>query len=74
MPFELALFGFFLDKLQLIPVVGADLEAGHASLLLFAYDDPAHFLGKFPAGFALDRDVRLIQFVMIHLLGCGNTI
>ena len=71
---ELALFGLFLDELQLVPVIGADLVTRHTSLLFFSYDGPAHFSGKLPAGFALYRDVRLIHVVMVYLLGCGNTI
>ena len=71
---ELALLRLFLDEPQLVPVIGADLIAGHASFLFLAYDDPAHFFGKLPVGFALHRDIRLIQLVMVHLLGCGNTI
>ena len=71
---ELALFGPLFDELQLVPVIGADLVAGHAGLLLLVHDDPAHFVGEVPAGFALDRDVRLVELVVVDLLGRGNTI
>ena len=66
---ELALLCPSLEKLQLIPVIGADLVAGYASLLLLVHDDPAHLLGKIPAGFALHGDVRLVQFIVVDLLG-----
>ena len=71
---ELALLGPLFEKLQLVPVIGADLVTGHAVLLLLMYDGPAHLCGKLPAGFALDRDIRLILLIVINLLGCGNTI
>ena len=71
---ELALLGPLFEKLQFIPVVGADLVAGHAVFLFLMHDGPAHLRCKLPAGFALDRDVSLILLIVVNLFGCGNAI
>ena len=71
---EASLLGVLLHLLELVPVIGADLEAGHARLLLFQYDFPAHLPGEVPARFPLDRNIRLIAFVMVHLLRGGHTV
>ena len=71
---ELALLGPLFEKLQLVPVAGADLVAGHSVLLLLMHDGPAHLRGELPAGFALDRDIRLILLIVVDLFGRGNAI
>ena len=43
--------------------------SGYSGLLLLVHDNPAHLLGKIPTGFVLHRDIRLIQFVVVDLLG-----
>lgn len=64
---EFALFGVFLDKLDLVSVAGADLEAGHAVFLLFVHDSPAHPFRKLAAGFSLHRDIRLVLLIVVDL-------
>ena len=68
---KFALLGPLFDELHLVPVIGADLESGHAGLLFLANNDPSHFPGELPAGFALDGDVRLVQLIAVDLLCCG---
>ena len=68
---EPALLGLLFDELQLVPVIGADLVTGYAGFLFLAHDDPAHLLCELPAGFPLYRDVRLVQLVVVDLLGRG---
>ena len=64
---KLALSGVFLDDLELIAVLGPDLVAGYAVLLLLMNDRPALLLRKAMAGFPLHRDVGLALVVVVHL-------
>ena len=71
---EFALFGIFLDELDLVTVIGADLESGHAIFLFLVHDGPAHSLRELTAGFSLHGDIGLILVIVVDLLGGGDTI
>ena len=71
---EFAFLGILLDELDLITVIGTDLKARHTVFLFLQHDIPALAVGELVAGFALNWDVRLILFIMIHLLGGRDSI
>ena len=57
----------FLDDLQLVPVLGADLVTGNTLLLFLVDDVPAVGLRKGVAGPALHGDVGLMLVVEVYL-------
>ena len=67
---EFALFGVFLDKLDLVSVVGADLEARYAVFLRLVHDSPAHPFRKLATGFSLHGDIRLVLLIVVDLFRC----
>ena len=71
---EFTLFGIFLDELNFITVIGADLEAWHAVFLFLVHDGPAHPLCELTAGFSLHGDVSLILVIVVDLLGGGDAV
>lgn len=71
---KLALFGTFLDDLELITVFRPHLVAGHTVLLLLMNNRPAHFFTKAVAFLALHGNVGLALFVVVHLLVGGHPI
>ena len=71
---KLLVFCSLPDFLQDISVICTDLEAGHASFLLFHHNDPAHFFSEVSARFALHGDICLIITIVIHLLVGGDSI
>ena len=71
---ELALFSPILEKLEFVPVIGADLKAGYTVFLFLAYNDPAHLLSELPAGFTLHWDISLVLLIVIHLFCSGYSI
>ena len=71
---EFALFGIFLDELNFITVIGADLEARHAVFLFLVHDGPAHPLCKLTAGFSLHGDIGLILVIVVDLFGGGDAV
>ena len=71
---KLALFGVFLDDLQLVAFFCSYFVAGHAILLFLVEDRPALFLGEAVAGFALHWNIRLASVIVIHLFIGRNSV
>ena len=71
---EFALFSVFFDELDLVTVIGADLESGHAVFPFLVHDGPAHPLCELTAGFSLHGDVGLILVIVVDLLGGGDAV
>ena len=71
---EFSLLGIFFNELDLVTVIGADLEAGYASFLLFQHNAPTHSVCKVSASLSLHRNIRLVLTVVILLLIGGHSI
>ena len=71
---KLALLGKLLDGLNLVPVFGPYLVAGHAVLLFLMDDHPAHLICELMALPALHGNVGLAFVVVVHLLVGGNSV
>ena len=71
---ELALLGKLLDGLNLVPIFGPYLVAGHAVLLFLVDDHPAHLICELVTLAALHGDVGLVFIVIVHLLVGGYSV
>ena len=64
----------FFDFLYLITVFRSYLVPGNTFLLQFIDDLPTHPVAELAAGFSLHGNIRLVLFIVVHLLTGRNTV